>query len=119
MILNVLMLMATCYHATASQCNADFLTTADGTRIESTEQAYSHRIVAVSRDLKERLPFGTVIMVKSDNNLLNGAWEVHDVMNERYSNAVDFLFNPDMPSFKKELEIKVVSYPRKRRVWRR
>ena len=106
MILETLIVMATCYHATKTQCNADHLVTADGTRIESTETAYNHRILAVSRDLLPILPYGTQVVVECDREEINGVWTIHDVMNARYENTVDFLLNPGMPVFKEEITIR-------------
>lgn len=105
MILETLIVMATCYHATKTQCNADYLTTADGTRIESTETAYNHRILAVSRDLLSTLPLGTLVAVESPREEICGIWRVADKMNARHTNTIDFLLNPDMSVFKEEVSI--------------
>lgn len=112
MILETLIVMATCYHATKAQCNDDYLTTADGTRIESTDTAYDQRILAVSRDLLSTLPLGTMVVVESDREEINGIWRVSDKMNARYTNMVDFLTNPDMPLFKEEVSVTPI-YDRK------
>ena len=101
----VLIVIATCYHAVASQTNDDPLTTADGTRIESTGAAYDQRILAVSRDLLPVLPYGTQVVVECDREEINGVWTIHDTMNARYENTVDFLLNPGMPVFKEEITI--------------
>ena len=88
---------ATCYHAVAGQCNDDYLTTASGKKIDSTETAYEHRFVAVSRDLLDEYPYGTAIIV-SDAEIeeYNGVWYVEDTMNKRFTETIDFLINPDM-----------------------
>lgn len=108
----VIAVTATVYHAVPSQCNDDYLTTASGREICSTDSAYSHRYVAVSRDLLEEFPYGTLIEVCGcDVEEYNGVWTVADTMNRRYEKAVDFLINPDMRMTKCECEIeKVLSF---------
>ena len=88
---------ATCYHAVAGQCNDDYLTTASGKKIESTENAYDHRYVAASRDLLADYPYGTAILVTdAEVEEYNGIWYVEDTMNKRFTETIDFLINPDM-----------------------
>jgi len=83
---------ATIYHAVAEQCNADFLTTASGKKInESNPQ--KHRWIAVSRDLEKLgFTFGTKVLVANANEM-NGVWTVQDRMNKRWEKRIDFLVN--------------------------
>lgn len=93
-----IIVMATCYHATPGQCNSDYLTTASGRKIESTETAYSHRYMAVSRDMLKILPYGTkVCVIEAEVEEYKGTWTVADTMAERYTETIDFLINPGMP----------------------
>lgn len=104
---------ATTYNAVSSQCDNNPLTCADGTLINLDKLAREEiKYVALSRDLiwnKERqklfsnqnhwrgpIEFGDTIKIysKSHGNL-NGEWIVHDCMNTRYNNSIDFLFDPD------------------------
>lgn len=86
---------ATCYNAVAEQCDADYLCTASGLTINSTNTAYDHRYLAVSRDLLNIFPYGTEVYV-SGTSIYDGIWKVADTMNKRFSNRIDFLINPDM-----------------------
>ena len=87
---------ATVYHAVASQCNSDYLTTASGKKIKSTNEAYSHRYIAVSRDLRELFPYGCKVEVIG-TGIYDGIYTVADTMNKRYTEYIDILINPDMP----------------------
>ena len=103
---------ATTYNAVASQCDNNPLNTADGTLINLEKlKAQQIRWVALSRDLiydepRQKLfsdqshwrgpfAFGDTIQVLSETHpTLNGEWILHDCMNKRYSNSMDFLFDP-------------------------
>ena len=87
---------ATVYHAVASQCDGDYLTTASGRKIKSTNEAYSHRYIAVSRDLRELFPYGCEVEVIG-TGIYDGIYIVADTMNKRYTEYIDILINPDMP----------------------
>lgn len=87
---------ATVYHAVASQCDGDYLTTASGRKIKSTNEAYSHRYIAVSRDLRELFPYGCKVEVIGTGKY-DGIYTVADTMNKRYTEYIDILINPDMP----------------------
>lgn len=86
---------ATVYHAVASQCDGDYLTTASGKKIKSTNEAYSHRYIAVSRDLRELFPYGCKVEV-SGTAIYDGIYTVADTMNKRYTEYIDILINPGM-----------------------
>lgn len=105
----LLIVWLTVYHATPQQCNADCLTTANGKKIESTETAYKHRYMAVSRDLLETYPYGTEVEVSGCSiEEYNGIWTVQDTMNKRIKNTVDLLINPGMKLTSEEVEIRKV-----------
>lgn len=94
---------ATCYHAVPEQTNSDCLTTASGKEICCTDSAYSHRYIAVSRDLLNDYPYGTIVTISGcEIEEYNGEWEVQDTMNARWTKKIDFLINPDMPVTNKE-----------------
>lgn len=86
---------ATVYHAVEGQCDSDCLITASGAKIASAESAYGHRYLAVSRDLLDAFPFGTMVEVSGCGEL-NGEYIVADTMNRRYKGYIDILINPDM-----------------------
>lgn len=86
---------ATVYHAVEGQCDASPLVTASGAKIASAESAYDHRYIAVSRDLLDVFPYGTMVEVSGCGEL-DGYWVVHDTMNKRYKGYIDLLINPDM-----------------------
>lgn len=87
---------ATVYHAVEAQCNADYLTTASGMKIKSTNEAYSHKYIAVSRDLRDLFPYGCKVEV-TGTGVYDGIYTVADTMNKRYTEYIDILINPDMP----------------------
>ena len=86
---------ATVYHATKSQCDDDYLTTASGRKIKSTYEAYDHRYIAVSRDLLDLFPYGCKVEVIG-TGIYDGIYTVADTMNKRYTEYIDILINPDM-----------------------
>lgn len=101
------MLTMTCYHAVPSQCNDDCLTTASGAKIESTETAYSHRYIALSRDLLELIPYGSEVTIEGCSiEEYNGTWICADTMNKRYTETCDILINPDMKLTKEQIKLK-------------
>lgn len=86
---------ATVYHAVEGQCDENPLVTASGAKISSAESAYEHRYLAVSRDLLDVFPYGTMVEVSGCGEL-DGEWVVADTMNRRYKGYIDLLINPDM-----------------------
>lgn len=91
----VYVVTATVYHAVPEQCDSDCLVTASGARISSAESAYDHRYIAVSRDLLDVFPYGTMVEVSGCGEL-DGEWVVADTMNRRYKGYIELLINPDM-----------------------
>jgi 3D (Asp-Asp-Asp) domain-containing protein len=92
---------ATVYHATEEQCDSDCLVTASGAAISSAESAYEHRYLAVSRDLLDVFPYGTMVEVSGCGEL-DGIYCVVDTMAKRFKGYVDILINPDMKGGKWE-----------------
>jgi 3D (Asp-Asp-Asp) domain-containing protein len=91
----VYVVTATVYHAVEEQCDGSPLVTASGARISSAESAYEHRYLAVSRDLLDVFPYGTMVEVSGCGEL-DGVYTVADTMNRRYKGYIDLLINPDM-----------------------
>jgi 3D (Asp-Asp-Asp) domain-containing protein len=92
---DVYIVTATVYHAVEGQCDDSPLVTASGAKISSAESAYEHRYLAVSRDLLDVFPYGTMVEVSGCGEL-DGRWVVADTMNRRYKGYIDLLINPDM-----------------------
>lgn len=92
---------ATTYNAVASQCDSNPFTTADGSRIDPDKlQDRKIRWCALSRDFLARwgglFDYGDTIQVGSFSSpQINGKWVVHDCMNKRYTNSLDFLFDSE------------------------
>lgn len=97
----VYVVTATVYHAVEGQCDDSPLVTASGAKISSTESAYDHRYIAVSRDLLDAFPYGTMVEVSGCGEL-DGEYTVADTMNKRYKGYIDLLINPDMEGGKWE-----------------
>lgn len=91
----VYVVTATVYHAVEGQCDGNPLITASGAKISSAESAYEHRYLAVSRDLLDVFPYGTMVEVSGCGEL-DGVYTVADTLNKRYKGYIDILINPDM-----------------------
>lgn len=91
----VYIVTATVYHAIEGQCDDNPLVTASGAKISSAESAYEHRYLAVSRDLLDVFPYGTMVEVSGCGEL-DGIYCVVDTMAKRFKGYVDILINPDM-----------------------
>ena len=98
---DVYVVTATVYHAVPEQCDSECLVTASGAKISSAESAYDHRYIAVSRDLLDVFPYGTMVEVSGCGEL-DGIYWVADTMNRRYKGYIDLLINPDMKGGKWE-----------------
>ena len=83
----------TTYSATVGQTDSTPHITASGFKIDTTNPK-KHRIIAVSRDLKKKWPFGTKVRIKKAGKY-NGVYTVKDVMNKRYKNRIDILIGED------------------------
>lgn len=97
----VYVVTATVYHAVEGQCDDSPLVTASGAKIKSTDSAYEHRYLAVSRDLLDVFPYGTMVKVSGCGEL-DGIYCVVDTMAKRFKGYVDILINPDMKGGKWE-----------------
>jgi len=87
---------ATCYNAVVEQCNEDVKHTAT-MFVLNLEDPYSHRIIAVSRDLEsEGFKMNTRVLISGAGDY-DGIWTIRDRMNKRWKNKIDFLINLDMP----------------------
>jgi len=95
---------ATVYHATENQTDSTPMITADNTDLSKID-INKYKIIAVSRDLLYMnggpLKFGDTVLV-SGAGPMNGIWHVHDVMNARYTNYIDFLVDSSVRSGKWE-----------------
>lgn len=85
--------VATVYNAVPEQTNEDPGYTAFMFELDLSDP-YSHRIVAVSRDLLIKYPKGTEIEITGTD--YDGVYVVMDKMNKRFSNSIDILINEDM-----------------------
>lgn len=97
----VYVVTATVYHAVEGQCDDSPLATASGAKIKSAESAYEHKYLAVSRDLLDVFPYGTMVEVSGCGEL-DGVYYVVDTMAKRFKGYVDILINPDMKGGKWE-----------------
>ena len=79
----------TTYTASVKETDSTPNITASGFKID-TNNAKKHRIIAVSRDLKKKLKFGSKVRIEGAGKY-DGIYGVHDVMNKRYRNRIDIL----------------------------
>jgi len=82
---------ATTYKLTARENGPYGNVLASGFKVNK-KYPQSDRIIAVSRDLLKRYPFGTLILIKGTKEF-DGVWRVEDVMNKRWKNKIDLLIN--------------------------
>jgi 3D (Asp-Asp-Asp) domain-containing protein len=82
----------TTYKSIGSETDSSPRITASGFKI-SKKNPKKHRIVAVSRDLKKRYPFGSKLKIRNAGKF-DGEYVVEDVMNKRYKRRIDILINP-------------------------
>ena len=83
----------TTYSPTEGETDSTPHLTASGFKIDK-ENPKRHRIIAVSRDLKKKWPFGTKVRIKNAGKY-NGVYTVKDVMNKRHKNRIDILIGED------------------------
>ena len=82
----------TCYQPVRSQCDSNPLTTADGSHINLKHLKHGKLSwCAVSRDLLYLFPNRKRKIIYIEGY---GVYEVHDVMNKRYTHHVDILKHP-------------------------
>jgi 3D (Asp-Asp-Asp) domain-containing protein len=80
------------YKADTTETDSTPLVTASGFKLDSLNPK-KHRVIAISRDLKELFAFGDKVKLTNAGKF-NGIWFIHDVMNKRYKNKIDILINP-------------------------
>lgn len=86
---------ATKYHPVKNQCSGNPLITADGSKINLSKlKAGKLRWIAVSRDLLRHYDYGDTVLVVSENKNISGKWIIHDTMNSRFRQKIDFLMHP-------------------------
>ena len=78
----------TVYNAVEGQTDNTPITTADGSKIV---KPLNVKWIAVSRDLLNVYNYGDTINVYDQNKTYTGKWVIHDCMNERFRNKIDFL----------------------------
>ncbi len=83
----------TTYTASENETDSTPNITASGFKID-TNNPKRHRIIAVSRDLKKKLKFGSKVRIEGAGKY-SGTYVVKDVMNKRYKKRIDILINPD------------------------
>lgn len=79
----------TTYKATESETDSTPNITASGFKITNPKK---QRIVAVSRDLKRKMKWGSKIRIVGAGKY-DGTYRVHDLMNKRYRKRIDILID--------------------------
>jgi 3D (Asp-Asp-Asp) domain-containing protein len=82
----------TTYSVTEAQTDSTPLVTASGFNINPNNPK-SHRIIAVSRDLKRKYKFGQKVRIEGAGKY-NGIYTIRDLMHHRWKNKIDILINP-------------------------
>jgi 3D (Asp-Asp-Asp) domain-containing protein len=82
----------TTYSVTEAQTDSTPLVTASGFKINPNNPK-SHRIIAVSRDLKRKYKFGQKVRIEGAGKY-NGIYTIRDLMHHRWKNKIDILINP-------------------------
>ena len=81
----------TVYNPEKEQCQGDPWQPAHGPRIDSVKLSQGKiRWCALSADLLEIIPYGSVLKVHDPDKKINGIWEVHDRAGIR--STIDFLY---------------------------
>jgi len=82
----------TTYKTDTAETDSTPLITASGFKLDSLNPK-KHRVIAISRDLKEIFSFGDKVKL-TNAGIFNGIWFIHDLMNKKYKNKIDILINP-------------------------
>ena len=90
----------TTYTTDPSETDEEPLITASGFKVDSLNPR-RHKIIAVSRDLKKRYPFGSKVKIKGLGKKYDGVYKVEDVMHSRWRKKIDILINKKDRLFKK------------------
>jgi len=85
----------TTYKSVSNETDSEPLITASGLKLDSLNPI-RHRVIAVSRDLKELFSFGDKVKLTNAGKF-NGIWFIHDLMNKKWKNKIDILINPSDP----------------------
>jgi 3D (Asp-Asp-Asp) domain-containing protein len=81
----------TTYTTSRSQTDSNPYETASGF-ILNKNNPKKHRVIAISRDLKDTFAFGDSVYIQAGK--YSGKYVVHDVMNKRFKKKIDLLINP-------------------------
>ena len=81
----------TTYTTSRSQTDSNPYETASGFILNKTNPK-KHRVIAISRDLKDTFAFGDSVYIQAGK--YSGKYVVHDVMNKRFKKKIDLLINP-------------------------
>lgn len=89
--------VATVYNPLSSQCDSDPLITADGKKINLNKLKNKKlKWIAISQDLTREIKYGTRVKLSSKSDpSINGIYEVHDCMNQKYKKRIDILYHQD------------------------
>jgi 3D (Asp-Asp-Asp) domain-containing protein len=79
----------TTYRPSIKETDSSPEITASGFKI-NMKNPQQHRIIAVSRDLKKFLKWGSKVRI-IDAGRFDGVYSVHDVMNKKYTKTIDIL----------------------------
>ena len=90
----------TTYTTDSNETDSTPLITASGFKLDSLNPK-KHRVIAISRDLKELFSFGDKVIL-SNAGKYNGIWFIHDLMNKKWKNKIDILINPNDPQMSLE-----------------
>ena len=82
----------TMYQPETRQTDSSPYVTASGFKLDK-KNPKKDRIIAVSRDLLDKLKFGDKVILEGIGEW-SGEYVVHDVMNKRFRNRIDILINP-------------------------
>ena len=103
-IYNIDSVTVTTYAPVPSQTDATPFITASGFKL-NPKNPRKHRIIAISRDLKQKLRFGQHVRIEGTGQY-DGIYIVHDVMNKRFKRRIDILLNPsDKPTMFKNIKL--------------
>ncbi len=86
---------ATCYRAEVGQCDDTPFITADNSVID-VNNIDKLRWIAISRDLNEEYKMGDSVLVSGIDSIYDGVWIIHDRMNKRFKNKIDFLISKEL-----------------------
>ena len=98
----MIVVTATMYYPVVGQTDNTPNITADGSKI-NVQKAGQHKWIAVSRDLLERwggsFKYGDKVRIVGAGHK-DGIYEIHDTMNKKWKNKIDFLESPNTPIYK-------------------